>query len=313
MAIQSLANISTFVQVAACGGFAEAANRMGVSASATSKGVARLEEELGVKLLHRTTRSVSLTVEGERFFEGSRKLLEEMEALTGEITDSLDAPRGRLVVSAPSVFGRTWLTGRVIEFMRLYPKIEVELAFDDRTVDLAAEGVDVAIRVGQLGDSANIVARKLYETPIFTVASPDYIRRRGAPESIDDLDAHEVLHYRVPTTGRLMPFVFATGEGREQRTFDPALVANSVDATHDAAVAGVGVAQIATFLASDSFAKGDLVELLPNRRFPTMPVSILYLDRRLVSPRIRALVDFLIADPPRFALPETVNVLSAAS
>lgn len=304
MSAPSLANVATFVQVAAAGGFAQAAARMGVSASATSKGVARLEAELGVKLIHRTTRSVSLTPEGERFFEGAQRLLEEMEALTGEITDSAAAPRGRLTISAPSTFGRMWLTGRLVAFKRANPAVDIELIFDDRVVDLAAEAVDVAVRVGPLGDSANLVAKRLYETPIYTVASPDYLAARGAPRSPDALEGHDVLHYRSRATGRIVPFMFERDGAVTRRAFAPALVINNVDALAMAAKRGAGLAQVAVFLAEPMVREGALVEVLGDWRFQRLPISLVYLDRRLVSPRIRALVDFLTADPPRYATPD---------
>ena len=301
--MRSLANISTFIQVARAASFAEGAARLGVSTSAASKAVQRLEEELGVKLFHRTTRSVTLTVEGERFLQGAERLVVEVEAVVAEITDSLANPRGRLVISAPAVFGRLWLTEKVLDFMCRYPQVEVELSFDDRQVDLAAEGVDVAIRIGELTDSANIVARKLFDDEIFTCASPDYIARHGAPERVEDFAAHRCLHYRVRATGRYFPFLFVENGVVVRRSFDPFFVANSVDAMKQAAERGLGIAQLPSILVVEAIREGRLVSLLPAGTRGLFPYSIIYLDRRLVSPRIRAFVDFLVADPPRFVDP----------
>ncbi|MEO1458346.1 MAG: LysR family transcriptional regulator [Pseudomonadota bacterium] len=301
--MRSLANISTFIQVARAASFAEGAARLGVSTSAASKAVQRLEEELGVKLFHRTTRSVTLTVEGERFLQGAERLVVEVEAVVAEITDSLANPRGRLVISAPAVFGRLWLTEKVLDFMCRYPQVEVELSFDDRQVDLAAEGVDVAIRIGELTDSANIVARKLFDDEIFTCASPDYIARHGVPERVEDFAAHRCLHYRVRATGRYFPFLFVENGVVVRRSFDPFFVANSVDAMKQAAERGLGIAQLPSILVVEAIREGRLVSLLPAAKRGLFPYSIIYLDRRLVSPRIRAFVDFLVADPPRFLDP----------
>ena len=296
----SLPNLVTFIHVATAGSFAEAAVRMGVSTSATSKAVQRLEEELGVKLFHRTTRSVSLTTEGERLFEGSQRLVDEVEALTAEVTDSRRAPRGRIVVSAPAVFGRVWLTDKILDFMKLYPEVEVEVNFDDRIVDLAAEGIDLAVRLGALSDSANLVVRKLFDDTIYTCAAPEYLAAHGIPETIEGLTRHRCIHYRVRTTGRLFPFHFQRDDRLVRQAFTPTLVLNSVDAMRRAAERGLGVTQLPSFLALDALRTGRLTELLPALRMSSFPYNLVYLDRRLVSRRVRALVDFLASDPPRF-------------
>ncbi|MEL7171520.1 MAG: LysR family transcriptional regulator [Pseudomonadota bacterium] len=289
----NLQTLSIFSQVAKERGFAPAAKRLGLSTSACSKAVTRLEEEIGAKLFNRTTRSVALTVEGERFLEGARRLLEAAETLQEVFSDSIDHPRGRLVVSAPAVFGRKLLTERVLAFMCQFRDVEVEMSFEDRQVDLAAEGIDVAIRIGELGDSAHLVARKLFDDRVYTVASPSYLERKGVPASLDDLDGHRAIHYRVRNTGRLFPFVFDVDGEALRRTLDPALVVNSVDAILQASEAGIGIAQLPSFLVSDALEAGRVVQVLPALRFDRFPYSIVYQDRRLVPPRIRAFVDFL--------------------
>ncbi|MEM7496484.1 MAG: LysR substrate-binding domain-containing protein [Pseudomonadota bacterium] len=300
----NLQTLATFVEVARAGSFATAAKTLRVSTSATSKAVLRLEEEIGAKLFNRTTRSVSLTVEGERFLDGAQRLLATAEELSEEFSDSLDNPRGRLVISAPAVFGRKWLTERVLAFMCKYRDVDVELSFEDRQVDLASERIDVAIRIGNLGDSANLVARKLFDDRVHTCASPEYLERRGRPRSLDDLDKHQAIHYRVRNTGRLFPFLFDVDGETERRTLPPALVANSVDAMQQGGEAGIGLVQLPSFLAVEALSEGRLVEVLADVRQNHFPYSIVYLDRRLVPPRIRAFVDFLVADPPRYQVPE---------
>ncbi|MEO1316838.1 MAG: LysR substrate-binding domain-containing protein, partial [Pseudomonadota bacterium] len=270
-----------------------------ISTSACSKAVSRLEEEIGAKLFNRTTRSVSLTVEGERFLDGARRLLDAAETLEEEFSDSIDNPRGRLVISAPAVFGRKLLTERVLSFMCQYEDIEVEMSFEDRQVDLAAEGIDVAIRIGNLGDGANLVARKLFDDQVHTCASPSYLKRHGEPRRVGDLVGHRAIHYRIRNTGRLFPFVFDVGGEAVYETLEPALVANSVDAILQAAEAGIGIAQLPHFLALDALREGRLIEILSDVRFDRFPYSIVYLDRRLVAPRIRAFVDFLASTATR--------------
>ncbi|MEM7529096.1 MAG: LysR family transcriptional regulator [Pseudomonadota bacterium] len=295
----SLQTLSIFAQVAKERGFAPAAKRLGISTSACSKAVTRLEEEIGAKLLTRTTRSVALTVEGERFLEGARRLLEAAEQLQEEFSDSIENPRGRLVVSAPAVFGRKLLTARVLDFMCQYRDVEVEMSFEDRQVDLASEGIDVAIRIGELGDSVNLVARKLFEDRVYTVASPEYLARMGTPSVLDDLDGHRAIHYRVRNSGRLFPFMFDVGGEAVRRTLDPALVVNSVDAILQASEAGIGIAQLPSFLVVEGLETGRVVEVLPKHRYDRFPYSIVYQDRRLVPPRIRAFVDFLASSDTR--------------
>ncbi|MEO0427291.1 MAG: LysR family transcriptional regulator [Pseudomonadota bacterium] len=295
----NLQTLSIFAHVAQAGGFAPAAKRLGISTSACSKAVSRLEEEIGAKLFNRTTRSVSLTVEGERFLDGARRLLDAAETLEEEFSDSIDNPRGRLVISAPAVFGRKLLTERVLSFMCQYEDIEVEMSFEDRQVDLAAEGIDVAIRIGNLGDGANLVARKLFDDQVHTCASPSYLKRHGEPRRVGDLVGHRAIHYRIRNTGRLFPFVFDVGGEAVYETLEPALVANSVDAILQAAEAGIGIAQLPHFLALDALREGRLIEILSDVRFDRFPYSIVYLDRRLVAPRIRAFVDFLASTATR--------------
>ncbi|MEL6769298.1 MAG: LysR family transcriptional regulator [Pseudomonadota bacterium] len=289
----NLQTLSIFAQVAKERGFAPAAKRLGLSTSACSKAVTRLEEEIGAKLFNRTTRSVALTVEGERFLDGALRLLEAAEALQEEFSDSIEHPRGRLVVSAPAVFGRKLLTERVLAFMCQYRDVEVEMSFEDRQVDLASEGIDVAIRIGELGDSVNLVARKLFDDRVYTVAAPSYLERMGTPASLDDLDGHRAIHYRVRNSGRLFPFVFDVDGEVVRHTLDPALVVNSVDAILQASEAGIGIAQLPSFLVAEALETGRVVQVLPERRFDRFPYSIVYQDRRLVPPRIRAFVDFL--------------------
>ncbi|MEM1384960.1 MAG: LysR family transcriptional regulator [Pseudomonadota bacterium] len=295
----NLQTLSIFVHVAQASGFAPAAKQLHISTSACSKAVSRLEDEIGAKLFNRTTRSVSLTVEGERFLQGARQLLEAAETLSEEFSDSIENPRGRLVISAPAVFGRKLLTERVLAFMCQFQAVEVEMSFEDRQVDLATEGIDVAIRIGDLGDSANLVARKLLDDQVHTCASPDFLARHGTPQTLEELARFRAVHYRIRNTGRLFPFMFDVEGEVVRKTLEPALVANSVDAILQAAEAGIGIAQLPHFLAVGPLREGGLVEILEDIRYDSFPYSIVYQDRRLVAPRIRAFVDFLASSATR--------------
>lgn len=298
--MNNLNELRVFVNVAQAENFAGAARVLGMTTSAVSKAVQRLETEIGAKLFTRTTRSVTLTVEGIRFLDGARRLLNDADALKEEFADSLAQPRGKLVISAPAVFGRVWLTERVLAFMCRYEEVDVELKFEDRQVDLGTEGIDIAIRIGALGDSANLMARKLFDDRAYTCVSPSYVERYGKPETLSDLEQHRGIHYRVQNTGLLFPFLFDNNGEVVRRTLDPVLVGNSVDALRQAAEKGIGIAQLPSFLAHEAFAAGRLIEVLEDKRLNNFPYSIIYLNRQLVAPRVRAFVDFLVADPPSF-------------
>lgn len=294
----SLSNIETFIEVGRCRSFAEAATRLGLSTSATSKAVARLEDQLGVKLLHRTTRSVGLTPEGARFLEGASRLTGEMDELVREISDTRDVPRGRLVVGTTLGFGRMWLMERVVEFRRLYPEVEIELVLDDRTADLAADELDIAIRAGELEDNANLVARKFFSNQTVLCASPDYLAANGVPQTIEDLDNHCCIRFRNPAHGRLHPFRFTLKGHSVSKVMDGGLIANEGEAMKIAAEAGAGITQLPSYMVIEALEAGRLVPLM-KRLWPIpQPYHILYLDRRLVSKRIRVFSDFLMKNRP---------------
>ncbi|MEO1147642.1 MAG: LysR family transcriptional regulator [Cyanobacteria bacterium J06638_22] len=284
----------TFIQVAESQSFVQAANSLGLSAPAVSKAIAKLEEELGVKLLHRTTRSVSLTPEGERFYDGVKPLLKEMTALTTELTESLSQPQGRLRVSMGAAYGRIWGTRLMPAFLKQYPKISVELSLDDRDVDLAAEGIDVALRIGSLPDSANLIARPLLTDPLLTCATPAYLEQAGYPHHPDDLDDHNCLNFRNRKTGRPMPWFFTVNGEVERKLVSGNLTIDDGEAVGKSAIAGVGISQMPGYIAAEALEQGLLHEVLQDYRPPDVPITALYLERRLVSPRIRAFIDFMV-------------------
>ncbi|MEM7593781.1 MAG: LysR family transcriptional regulator [Cyanobacteria bacterium P01_A01_bin.83] len=292
--MKSLSNIKTFVRVAQTKSFVEAANALSLSPPATSKAVAKLEAELGVKLLHRTTRSVSLTPEGERFYEVAQRLLSEMDDLAQELKDSLSEPRGRLKISLPAAYGRIWGTNILARFLEAYPQISVELSLDDREVDLAAEGFDVVVRTGALADSANLIARRLFLDPLITCATPEYLQRYGQPQHPDELEGHNCLNFRNRKTGRHVPWFFTIDGEVERRNFTGTLTIDDGEAVGQAAMLGIGISQMPGFMATNALQEGRLEEILADYRPPSVPFTALYLERRLVSPRIKAFIDFMV-------------------
>ncbi|MBE9098843.1 LysR family transcriptional regulator [Vacuolonema iberomarrocanum] len=292
--MKSLTNVATFIRVAESQSFVQAANDLGLSPPAVSKAIAKLEAELGVKLLHRTTRSVSLTAEGERFYDGVKPLIEEMTALTTELTKSLSEPQGRLKISMGSAYGRIWGTWLMPMFLKTYPRISVELSLDDRDIDLAAEGVDVALRIGALPDSANLMARRLFTDPLIVCATPDYLEQAGYPSHPDDLVHFNCLNFRNRKTGRPMPWLFTVDGSVERRLVSGNLTIDDGEAVGRSAIAGVGISQMPGYMATEALEQGHLTEVLQEYRPPEAPITALYLDRRLVAPRIRAFIDFMV-------------------
>jgi DNA-binding transcriptional LysR family regulator len=201
--VDNLNGFVVFVRVAETRSFVAASRLLGVSASAIGKSVARLEEKLGVRLFHRSTRSVTLTAEGTLFLERSRRILAEIEAAEMELSQATATPRGRLRISLPLV--SSLVLPVLGEFMREYPAIELDLDFTDRLVEVIEEGFDVVVRTGDPTDS-RLSARKLGTFRSMLVASPDYLARRGIPEVPADLLDHTCLHYRFPNSGKLEPW-----------------------------------------------------------------------------------------------------------
>lgn len=292
--MKSLGNVTTFIQVAESQSFVQAANALGLSAPAVSKAIAKLEAELGVKLFHRTIRSVSLTPEGERFYEGVTPLMQEMDVLTTELTESLSQPQGRLRVSMGAAYGRIWGTQLMPAFLKQYPQLSVELSLDDQDVDLAAAGIDVALRIGALPDSANLIARRLFTDPLITCATPAYLEQVGYPRHPDDLDHCNCLNFRNRKTGRPMPWFFTMDGQVERRQVQGNLTIDDGEAVGRSAIAGLGISQMPSYMAATALAQGLLIEVLQEYRPPEVPITALYLERRLVSSRIRAFVDFMV-------------------
>jgi LysR family transcriptional regulator, regulator for bpeEF and oprC len=291
--MKSLSNMLAFVRVAEVQSFVQASNMLGLSTSAVSKAVARLEADLGIKLFHRTTRSISLTTDGVRFYEGCQQLLGELDALEAEIQGNRVAPKGRLTVSVSVAFGRVCVVPLLKAFTQEFPEIALDIAMDDRPIDLAEQAVDVVIRSGQLSDSANLIARQIISYPLVVCGSPIYLEQHGKPQYPDELQQHTCLNFRNRSTGRFYPWSFAVNGQIERYAVSGSVVFDNADAIVRSAIAGLGLSQMPTFLAAEALAKGDLQEVLFAYRPPEIPVWICYLDRRFVAPRIRAFVDFV--------------------
>jgi DNA-binding transcriptional LysR family regulator len=285
-----LDEINAFAAVADARSFTQGARRLGVSAAQVSKLIARLENRLGARLLNRTTRDVSLTDTGRAFLERSRQLLDDFQALESSVAERA-GPRGRLRLSVPVTFGAAELTPALLDFAAAYPQVSLDVSSTDRMVNLVEEGFDVAVRIGQLGDSS-LVARKLAAVRLVTCAAPAYLERvGGAPATVDDLASLEA----VIDTNAADPAVWRFLEGgrpREVRV-QGRLRFSGANACVAAARAGFGVTRSPAFAAADDLRAGRLQALLCAFEPETIHVHAVYPHARHLAPKVRAFVDFL--------------------
>jgi DNA-binding transcriptional LysR family regulator len=269
------------------GSFSNASRAIGSSASAVSKSVARLERRLGVRLLQRSTRTLSLTSEGAAYYERVAPLLRAIEDAE-DIVQMAESARGLLRVTTPVFVGRTLIGEWSQAFLARHPNVRLELSVSDRHVDLIREGFDVALRVGDLADS-DLTARKLADLAMVMIASPGYIAARGAPRTVEELHQHACLRYLL--AGRPYPFAFADGS---TITPDSALDSDDGITLYHAALHGAGIAQVLRFAVEDDFAAGRLVEILPDVAMPSVPMHVVHAFGRQLPVRARLFVDFLV-------------------
>ncbi|CAM3383680.1 LysR family transcriptional regulator [Paracidovorax anthurii] len=290
--MDSLNGFVVFVQVAETRSFVAAGRLLGVSASAVGKSVARLEEKLGVRLFHRSTRSVTLTAEGTLFLERSRRILAEIEAAELELSQASTAPRGRLRVSLPLV--SSLVLPVLGEFMREYPEIELDLDFTDRMVDVIEEGFDAVVRTGEPTDS-RLTARRLGTFRSMLVASPDYLARRGTPKAPADLLEHICLHYRFPNSGKLETWALRQEPGAPELQLPTSMICNNIETRVCFALQGLGIAYLPDFAIREPLADGRLKPILADHVQRSGVFHVLWPASKHPSPKVRALVDFLCA------------------
>lgn len=289
---EPLSGVVPFVYTARERSFRRAAERLGVTPAAISKAVRKLEDELGVALLNRTTRRVSLSHEGELFLERCEEALAQLKAGRELIEMSQADPRGELTITAPHILGRP-LIARLPRFRARYPQLHLHLRFSDRFEHLIDEGIDVAVRVGSLEDSS-LVARRLMTTRWVTVAAPSYLALRGTPRRPEELEGHDCLEFRAPR-GALVEWSYT-----DPRTKSPVHVetrgpldADQGELLLEAAVTGLGITQALDFMVVDHVRDGRLVEILAEHSTTGPPVTGLCLPAQRKSPRVRAFLDFL--------------------
>ncbi|WP_047249315.1 LysR family transcriptional regulator [Chromobacterium subtsugae] len=284
--------IRAFVAVAELGSFVAAADRLELSRAMVTKLVASLENRLGARLMHRTTRKLSLTEAGETYLSQAGSLLAELDELDALLSHGASEPVGRLRVSAPVSFGMRYL-GRIIGgFHQRHPQIEVELSLNDRRVDLVEEGFDLALRVSNLSDST-LVARRLAQIDDLLVAAPSYLARHGAPAHPSELAAHQCLLYALTSQPNVWDYQAPDGSRDKVRVKGP-LKANNGDVLTDAAINGMGIVLQPRFLVEQALAEGSLVAILQDYNWHCLDLSVVYPVRRHVPGKVRVFVDYLV-------------------
>jgi len=285
------AAMQAFVTIADRRGFAPAARHLGIAASAATRHVAALEEHLGVRLLQRTTRSVTLTDAGARYLERARRILAEMQEAEEFAQSELLRPVGRLTVTAPATFGHLHVAPLMAAFLDRYPDVQGQLLLSDRWINLVEEGVDLAVRIGHLPDSG-LVARQLGQTRRIVVGSPTYLARTGAPREPRDLLAHRLI--RFSGFDRPEDWLFQK-EGMEQRIpIIPRLVTNSADAAIRAAELDGGLTRVLSYQSAESLRAGRLRRVLEDYETEIRPIQMVRPAARLLPAKLRAFIEMAV-------------------
>ena len=281
-----------FTAVVEASSFVAAADSLGMSKAAVSRYVSELEQRLGVRLLHRTTRRLSLTPEGEVFLSRCRDILSSIEASEAEISTRSLSVSGLLKVSVPVSFGIRHLAPLWPEFLALHPQLKLDVQLADRVIDLVDEGFDMAIRIARLADSS-LISRQIVATRLVLCAAPAYLQRKGTPQHPSELAAHDVVGYSLLATGDQWQFIGP--DGPVSVKVRPRLWSNNGDSCIAACIQGAGIQMQPTFLIAEELRRGELVEILPQFQAVTLGIYAVYPTRKFVLPKVRALVEFLDA------------------
>lgn len=288
-----LADVEVFVSVVEKGSLSAGAVALGTTASVVSRAISRLEARLGVQLLRRTTRRLSLTEAGLLYLEQSRTAFELIDSAERRIQGQEGELNGRVRLSVPTTYGHYRLPPLLASFGRQYPQVRIELSISNRNVDLVAEGYDLAIRLGPLPDSG-LVGRKLEDAPLCLVAAPDYLQRAGTPRRVEDLAAHACLPFVMPSSGRVGSWLLRE-QGRDLEWTPRATVQVADDVLGIVSLAehGMGICQTYEFIVRERIASGRLVALLPEAGGRSRAFSLIYPPHRQLSAAARALIEHL--------------------
>ncbi len=289
--------ISAFVEAAEAGSFALAAERMRLTRSAVGKSIARLERRLGVRLFHRTTRSQSLTEDGQAYYERCVRALAELDAGALALDSGKIEPMGRLRASVPVLFGRHCVAPILLALGRQYPRLAIEVSFNDNVVDLVDEGYDLAVRIGTLPDSSALIARRLGIQQMVICAAPSYLAEHEKPACVDELSRHVCIAYG--RAGRIEPWTVRNNEGQILKPqVDNRLVFDDLQAITDAAVAGVGLAWLPCWLMAKHARAGELELVMDCNNMLATEIYAVWPQSHYLPSKTRAAIDALVAEIP---------------
>jgi DNA-binding transcriptional LysR family regulator len=292
MGLNNIEDIDAFVRVVEKGSLSSASRDLNLSVAVVSKRLMRLESALGVRLIHRSTRQLSLTEDGREFFEHGRALLSQVQRAEAAIANRRDEVFGLLRITASNSFARRQLAPRLGRFLDRYPAVKIELVTTDDIVDIVKERIDIAIRQGELPDST-LYARSIATDKRVLCASPDYLNLHGSPASPDDLAQHRCIVFGDPP---IQTWVLTQGETRIEVHVDWGLHVHAGDAAHAAVLGGAGIAFKSIWEIVDDFREGRLVEVLPGWSSFPRPIYAVYSSARYQTPRVRRFVDFLVSE-----------------
>ncbi|HAL22174.1 MAG TPA: LysR family transcriptional regulator [Stenotrophomonas sp.] len=286
----------TFRRIVERGGLARAAEDLGLSAAGLSKQLRTLEAHLGVVLLQRTTRRMSLTETGHAYYRECCRLLDELDALERGIAEQRGEVAGRLRVNAPQSFALSTLSPLLPRFLQQHPQLSLDLVMEDRLLDAVGEGFDVSLRLRAELDDSRLVARRLASLQQVLCAAPSYLQQHPAPHTVQDLHAHSVLAYSLSDSPSSWPLLGP--DGQVTITLPARVTANNSLLLRDLLLAGLGIGALPSFLAAPALARGDLQQVLADHRYPPRFVHAVYPTARHLQPKVRAFIDFLHAELP---------------
>lgn len=287
--------MAIFTRVVEAASFRKAAETMSLPASTITKAIKDLEAYLGVRLLNRTTRQLSLTSEGSAYYDRCKKILGDVEVAEAALAGRQGRPKGNLRVDTTPSFARLYLIPYLAEFRRDYPDVDVTLTLSDRVIDLVQEGIDCVIRAGIPQMSASLIAKRIAGIEWVVCGSPEYLDAHGVPDAIEDLQHHHAVGYLSSRTGRTIEWGFLeAGEHRAVRMAEHVIV-NDTDAYVEAGLHGLGLIRAASYMVLPHLRNGRLRRVLPDLNAPIEPLSIMYPHNRHLSPTVRAFVDWCAA------------------
>ncbi|EMZ5812490.1 LysR substrate-binding domain-containing protein [Klebsiella aerogenes] len=289
--MDKLASMQVYVCVVDTHSFARAAEVLGLPRSTVSRVIKELESWLGIQLLQRTTRKLSVTADGRRYYDESKRLLADIATMESSFPGRSAQPKGRFKVGMPQSLARHCITPRLPAFLRQYPELELLLCSSDNVEDIIQEGYDCVIRTGRIEDSTTLVARPLANFRWAVLASPDYIAAHGKPDNVDSLERHHAVGYLNHRTGRTTDWFFTLDDGDVAIRMKETLIVDDTDAYIQAGIQGVGLIRVASYLVAPYLQSGALVLCMENLSFD-LPLSLVYPQNRYLPPSVRAFYDW---------------------